>query len=78
MIHDDDYSNMFSGGGGYNTQNFAGDKLFKENKEQMPPINSEDYQKAMEYLKNGTKKPIVEENKHDIPYVYRRLWNNVA
>jgi hypothetical protein len=44
----------------------------------MPQINSEDYQKAMEYLKNGTKKPIVEEKTHDIPYVYKRLWNNVA
>jgi len=33
----------------------------------------------MDYMKNGAKKTINEEkNSHDIPYVYKRLWNNVA
>ena len=41
IIQDDDDSNMFSGG--HNTQHLAGDKLFKENKELMPNINSEEY-----------------------------------
>ena len=68
---------MFSGHN--NTQEFLpGDKLFKENKEQIPNINSEEYQKAMEYLKNGKKAIVEDKNTHDIPYVYKRLWNNVA
>lgn len=66
----DDESNIFSG---HNI--LLPNENAALNKQQVQ-VDSEGYQKALNYLRNGATKAAAQEP--DLPKVYKRLWNGVA